>query len=62
MARTEFTDWDVWSFKKNASGQWIWQRHSPDGELLIESRGSFDEMDLCREDATRFGYVTANAP
>jgi hypothetical protein len=61
MARAEFTDFDVWSFKKNASGQWIWQRHSPDGELLIESRGSFAELLPCQEDATRFGYVTAAA-
>ena len=34
MARTEFTDWDVWSFRKNDNAQWIWQRHSPDGETL----------------------------
>jgi hypothetical protein len=62
MARAEFSDWDVWSFKKNGNGQWIWQRHSPDGELLVESRGSFDAMDSCREDATRFGYVAIDAP
>jgi hypothetical protein len=61
MARTEFTNWDVWSFKKNAEGQWVWQRHSPDGDLLVESRGSFEELAQCQEDATRFGYITADA-
>ena len=61
MARAEFSDWDVWSFKKNDDGAWIWQRHSPDGDLLMASRGSFDEMDRCREDATRFGYVIPEA-
>jgi hypothetical protein len=61
MARAEFTDWDVWSFKKNADGQWIWQRHSPDGELVVESRSSFGELAQCQEDAKRFGYVAAAA-
>jgi hypothetical protein len=61
MARAEFSDWDVWSFRKNDRGEWIWQRHSPDGELLIESRSSFDELPHCQEDATRFGYVAAGA-
>ena len=62
MARAEFTDWDVWSFRKNDNERWIWQRHSPDGDLLVESRSSFEQLDLCREDARRFGYVAADAP
>lgn len=57
MARAEFTDWDVWSFKKNDDDQWMWQRHSPDGELLVESRTVFEHLEACQEDATRFGYV-----
>ena len=61
MTRTEFTDWDVWSFKKNDNEQWIWQRHSPDGDLLVESRGSFEQLPQCQEDATRFGYVIPQA-
>ncbi|MGZ8265759.1 MAG: hypothetical protein ACXWUI_16615 [Burkholderiales bacterium] len=61
MARAEFTDWDVWSFKKNEQGKWAWQRQSPDGELLMESRGSFEELPQCQDDATRFGYVLPQA-
>ena len=57
MARAEFSDWDIWSFKKNDGGQWIWQRHSPDGELLVESRSAFEQLEACQGDATRFGYV-----
>jgi hypothetical protein len=57
MARAEFTDWDVWSFKKDDHGQWIWQRCSPDGDLLVESRSAFEQLEACQEDATRFGYV-----
>ena len=57
MARAEFSDWDVWSFKKNDDTQWIWQRHSPDGQLLVESRTAFEQLKACQEDATRFGYV-----
>jgi hypothetical protein len=61
MARAEFTDWDVWSFKKSDHGQWIWQRHSPDGDLLVESRTEFGQLEACQEDATRFGYVMPQA-
>jgi hypothetical protein len=57
MAHAEFSDWDVWSFKKNEEDRWIWRRQSPDGALLMESRGSFGELVQCQEDATRFGYV-----
>jgi hypothetical protein len=61
MAHAEFSDWDVWSFKKNESDKWIWRRQTPDGALLMESRSSFDALELCREDAKRFGYVTPQA-
>ena len=54
-----FTEYDVWSFKKDDRERWTWRRDSPDGELLIEARASFDTLDECVEDAGRFGYVGA---
>ena len=52
----EFTDFDVWSFKKDEEGKWLWQRTSPDGEVLIAAANSFGTMEECVEDACRRGY------
>ena len=52
----EFTDFDVWTFKKDDSDRWIWNRMSPDGEVLISSATPFDTMQECVEDAQRRGY------
>jgi hypothetical protein len=49
----------VWSFKKDERNRWMWRRESPDAELLIEARSSFDALDECIEDAGRFGYTGA---
>ncbi|HEV7393519.1 MAG TPA: hypothetical protein VGO08_17905 [Burkholderiales bacterium] len=57
--RTVFTDYDVWSFKKDDRNRWMWRRESPDAELLIEARSSFDALNDCIEDAGRFGYTGA---
>ncbi|HYC44893.1 MAG TPA: hypothetical protein VED01_05350 [Burkholderiales bacterium] len=51
-----FTDYDVWTFKRDGESRWKWFRHSPDGELLVEARASFDELEQCQADATRAGY------
>ena len=57
--RTVYTDYDVWSFKKDDRNRWVWRRESPDGELLLEARSSFDALEQCVEDAGRSGYTGA---
>jgi hypothetical protein len=54
-----FTEYDVWSFKKDERSRWVWRRESPDRELLLEARSSFDALEACVEDAGRFGYTGA---
>jgi hypothetical protein len=49
---------DVWDFKRDARGRWHWQRQSLFGELLLEGRTTFSELDECFADAKRHGYVT----
>jgi hypothetical protein len=51
-----FTEYDVWTFRRDEQDRWKWFRHSPDGELLVEARASFDELEQCQADATRAGY------
>ena len=51
-----FTDYDVWTFKRDDQDRWKWSRHSPDGELLVEARLNFDELEDCQADATKAGY------
>jgi hypothetical protein len=52
-----FTDYDVWSFQKADTDSWNWRRTSPDGEVLLEGRGSFDSLEDCMGDARRHGYT-----
>ena len=52
----EFTDFDVWTFKKDDADRWHWQRMSPDGEVLIAAATAFATMEECVEDARRRGY------
>ena len=54
--RLQYSDFDAWTFTRNADGRWIWHRRSPEGEMLIESRRSFDTMGICVQDAGRHGY------
>lgn len=51
-----FTDYDVWTFKREEQDRWKWYRHSPDGELLVEARTTFDQLEQCQADASRAGY------
>ena len=41
----EFTDFDVWAFKRDEEGKWLWQRTSPDGEVLIAAANAFSSME-----------------
>ena len=50
------TDYDVWSFKKDTNGRWIWLRYSPDGEAMFASRADYETFDECLADARQRGY------
>ncbi|HYH42064.1 MAG TPA: hypothetical protein VD867_08775 [Burkholderiales bacterium] len=52
----EFTDFDVWTFRKDDADKWHWQRLSPDGEILIAAAMAFGTMEECMDDARRRGY------
>jgi hypothetical protein len=43
-----FSDYDVWSFKKDDRERWVWRREPPDGELLLGARTSFEGLDQWR--------------
>ena len=47
---------DVWSFKKDASGSWNWQRQSLRHELISECEQPFATFEECVADAQRCGY------
>ena len=49
---------DVWDFKRDDQGRWHWRRQTLMGELLLEGKTTFVELDECFADATRHGYVT----
>ena len=51
------SQYDVWTFKKDTNGRWIWLRHSPEGEPLVASSADFEEFEECVADARRRGYV-----
>ena len=57
----EFTDFDVWTFRKDDADKWHWQRLSPDGEILIAAAMAFGTMEECMDDARRRGYKGADA-
>lgn len=51
-----FCEYDVWTFKKDTNGRWIWVRYSPDGEALAASRADFEHLCQCVRDAAQRGY------
>lgn len=62
MDRIALSDLDVWVFQRNEDGDWIWQRLSPDRELLLQSPGGFPTMEECAKDAGRHGYTGTLGP
>jgi hypothetical protein len=50
------SEFDVWTFKQDTNGSWIWLRYSPDGEPLAASRADYERFDDCVADAQRRGY------
>jgi hypothetical protein len=57
MDRITLSDLDVWVFQRNDDGDWVWQRLSPDREVLLQSPAGFRTMEDCTRDATRHGYT-----
>ena len=47
---------DIWSFKKDTNGRWIWVRYSEEGEALLASRADYETLDECLADARQRGY------
>lgn len=52
----DYSDLDMWDFKRDGGGRWTWARHSIDREPMAGSRTSFDTLDACVADAKRYGY------
>jgi hypothetical protein len=59
MERIALSDLDVWVFQRNEQGEWIWQRLSPDREVLLQSPTAFATMEECTRDAARHGYTSS---
>lgn len=57
MNRIALSDLDVWVFQRNDDGDWLWQRLSPEREILLQSQAGFVSMEACARDATRHGYT-----
>ena len=51
------TEYDVWTFKKDTNGRWIWIRYSPEGEAMAASRADYETLDDCLADARERGYA-----
>ena len=56
---TALAQTDVWDFKRDDGGRWHWRRQTLMGELILEGKTAFSELDQCLADATRHGYATA---
>ena len=50
-------DMDVWRFKTEQRGRWIWQRCSSGGDVLSTSGVEFPSIEDCAVDAQRVGYA-----
>ena len=44
---------------RDGSVRWTWRAYTQSGELALESRGSFDTLTDCMEDAKQHGYGQA---
>ena len=48
---------DVWDFKKNADGRWVWCRQTLRHEVIRQGSRAFTELEECVADARRYGYA-----
>ena len=53
----DYSDFDVWDFKKEDTGRWSWRRTSADGELRLKSRDTHPDLSGCVKEARRCGYT-----
>jgi hypothetical protein len=58
----EYSDFDVWEFKRDGENRWLWRRLTADGEVRIASRAPFGEVEECIADARRCGYLGSPIP
>lgn len=58
----DYSDFDVWEFKRDDANRWMWRRLTADGEVRVASRDRFAAVDECVEDARRSGYLGSPLP
>lgn len=58
----EYSDFDVWEFKRDDASRWTWRRLTADGDVRLASRDAFADIDECIADARRCGYLGSAAP
>ena len=58
----DYSEFDVWVFKKDEQMRWVWQRLTADGDLRLAARSPFDKLEDCLDDARRCGYTGSFTP
>lgn len=58
----DYSDFDVWEFKRDGGNRWMWRRLTADGDVRVASRSPFDDLDACITDARRCGYLGLPMP
>ena len=54
---TQRSEIDVWSFKKDTNGRWIWVGYSEEGEAISASRADYESVTDAVADARQRGYT-----
>jgi len=47
----DYSDFDVWEFKRNENDRWVWRRLTADGDVRLACRDAFEDVDECVQDA-----------
>jgi len=58
----DYSDFDVWEFKRNENDRWVWRRLTADGDVRLACRDAFEDVDECVQDARRCGYMGSPLP
>jgi hypothetical protein len=53
----DYSDFDVWEFKRDDANRWVWRRLTADGEVRLTSRDALSDLEDCISDARRCGYL-----
>lgn len=48
---------DVWTFYKDAAGEWRWKRCAPNGEEVAASTEGYKNKRDCKANAVRCGWT-----